>query len=118
MFFVCLLTWITGEWYTTRGKLPPSGVKNLSDYLAWRPDADQFVRLPGNRLLVLGAAVGLLPSGPSAVVFDSNGDRLGSCADLGESDAFNSRWGVSYPLQIEGRVAPNPQAVTNADLLE
>lgn len=94
---------LLGEWYARRGKLPPPSVKDLNGYLAWRPEANQFVRLPNERLLALGSGAGLVPSGPSAHIFDSNGDLLDSTADMGDDPQFNARWNISYPLQIEGR---------------
>ena len=93
--------WLLGEWYTSRGKLPPASVNDLNGYLVWHPTADRFVRLSNGRLLALGPEVGLLPSGPSAHVFDSNGKLVDSSADLGDDPDFNALWDISYPLKIE-----------------
>ena len=98
-----LTAWLCAEWYFSRGKLPPTAVNNLTEYLAWAPHADRFVRLPDDRLLALGPTVGLMPSGPAAHVFDDSGALRDSSADVGDDPDFNERWKISYPLQIEGR---------------
>ena len=100
--------WLLGEWYTSRGKLPPVSVNNLDSYLVWHPTADRFVHLPDGRLLALGSEIGLLPSGPSAHVFDSNGKLVDSSADLGDDPDFTARWALSYPLKIETRAVFAP----------
>ncbi len=103
---ICLLAaWFFGEWAMSRGKLPPSSVVSLNDYLTWDTSADRFVKLPGNppHLMAIGPPVGLLPSGPPACVFDRTGRLVDATRDLGDDPAFGERWAISRPLHVEGR---------------
>jgi hypothetical protein len=105
---LAIAVWLLGEWYASQGKLPPANVNDLDSYLAWKPDADRFVHLPDDRLLSLGPGVGLLPSGPSAQVFDGEGKLVDSTADLGDDPDFKARWNITYPLKIEDRASVVP----------
>lgn len=101
MVIVFLLgLYLAGEVGARIGKLPPAEVGNLREYLDWRPEANQFARLPDGRLIAFGPGVGLWPSGPSATLFDTTGELLDSTPDF--SGTFEG-WNIKGPLQMMGR---------------
>jgi len=83
--------------YLSRRRLDPTGrVATLSEYLAWRPSAEQFVAVvvDGRRHVIAYGPSSwlLLSSGPSAYVFDDTGRLVDWSSDVGDDPRFVERW--------------------------
>ncbi len=101
-----LVGWFVGEWFMFRGIAPPPEAHTLEGWLTWQSGAEDFVELPGDtHLMAFGRGAGLVPSGPSAYVFDASGRLVAWTYDLGDNDAFNKKWSVTYPLNFIDRNA-------------
>ena len=74
---------------------PPPSVVTFDDYLAWRSDATEFVRITkrGREFIqAKGPESGVLASGPSGYVFDSAGRMVDWSFDTGDDPEFVGRW--------------------------
>jgi hypothetical protein len=84
--------------YVSHRRVDPTGrVSNLSEYLAWRPAAEQFaaVDINGKRHVIAYGPMSswlLLSSGPSAYVFDETGRLVDWSSDIGDDPEFDERW--------------------------
>lgn len=94
---LALLAVVTTE-YLARRRVDPTGrVATLTQYLAWRTTADQFATVTVNgqpHVIAYGPGSGLilLPSGPSACVFDNTGRLVDWSSDIGDDPRFDAKW--------------------------
>lgn len=88
-------SWLLAEYLMHRRVVPPKNVTSLQTFLAWRPSTEHFAvtRTDGDEhLIAYGPNGALLPSGPSAYVFDSSGHLVDWSADVGDSPRFDEHW--------------------------
>ena len=88
-------TWLTTEWLLFRRTIPPASVTDVNSFLNWQPGAGQFTILShsdGEYLMATGPGGGLVPSGPSAYVFDRSGRLVDWSPDIGDRPRFDERW--------------------------
>jgi hypothetical protein len=80
--------------------VPPADVKTLEAFLHWQPSARQFAVVEvqgGEHLIAYGQKSGMLPSGPSAYVFDRSGTLVDWSRDVGDNWRFAERWHAQSP---------------------
>jgi hypothetical protein len=78
-----------------RRKLTPSADLTLATFFDWQPGEHYSTVVNAGskqRLIVYGDTKGLLPSGPSAYVFDRAGDLIDWTSDEGDDRRFKERW--------------------------
>jgi hypothetical protein len=78
-----------------RRKLVPPVDLTLDTFFDWQPTTKWAVmKTAGDEqyLILIGPMRGILPSGPSAYVFDKNGDLVDWETDAGDSVRFERRW--------------------------
>lgn len=74
---------------------PTGHVSTLTEYLAWRPSADQFAMSEINGqhyVLAYGPAGRMLPSGSAGYVFGPDGKLVARSSDIGDDPAFDEKW--------------------------
>lgn len=79
----------------SRRVTPPASVQDFDGFMKWNasPREIQIVGPAGaDHLLILGDNAGLLPSGPSAYVFDKHGKLVTWTPDIGDSPASMQAW--------------------------
>src|SRR5690349_12178007 len=79
----------TAEIVSHRRSVPTGRVSTLTDYLAWRPSAEQFeaVDVEGQQYVIAYGPAGrafLMASGPAGYVFDSSGKLVDWSPDIGD----------------------------------
>ena len=99
--------------------VPGGHASTLREYLAWQPGASQFraVDRSGNgHLIAYGKTSGIVPSGPSAYVFDAQGKMVDWSADVGDDPLFNQKWKSQEPQsgQTVSRQAVESMAAAQA----
>jgi hypothetical protein len=94
--------WLAAERFFYRRTVPPTKVTDINSFLQWRrPTRDPVVvQGPGGEhLLVMGPGGGVLPSGPSAYVFDCRGHLIEWSSDIGDDNGFQQKWQPSKPVR-------------------
>ncbi len=91
----------TTEYVSYRRVNPAGRVSTLSDYMAWRPSADQFaaVDINGKQHVIAYGPMSswlLLSSGPSACVFDDTGRLVDWSSDIGDDPQFDEKWSAQH----------------------
>jgi len=90
-----VIAWLGAEMYFGTRAFPPEHVRDATSYLDWRPDTQVFAILDGpggEHLMAIGPGGGVLPSGPSAYIFDRTGRLVDYSLDIGDDPDFDERW--------------------------
>jgi hypothetical protein len=106
---VILAAGLVGGFYAVKHALvgrvrPPHDVRDITAFVRWRPQTTQFAILQssaGEYLITTGDEQSLLPSGPSAYVFDRNGQLTDWSYDIGDDPAFDARWNAQTAVRGE-----------------
>jgi len=88
-------TWLTAEWLLQRRTVPPASVTDFASFVHWRqsPRRIEVVQQGGAEYLITtGPAGGVVPSGPSAYVFDRSGRLVDWSSDMGDDPRFRDKW--------------------------
>ena len=94
-----IVSWLATEYLMHRRVVPPESVKSLQSFLAWQPSADQFEVIHadgGQHLIAWGHGGAILPSGPSAYVFDDSDRLVDWSSDIGDNPQFVEHWRVQH----------------------
>src|SRR5438093_1112284 len=95
--FVVIAGCIVTEYVSHQRVVPPDHVKSLAAFLEWRPSINEFtvVNVNGSEHVIAygpWSGILLLPSGPSAYVFDRSGKFVDWSSDIGDDSVFDNRW--------------------------
>lgn len=83
---------------------PPAQVTTLANWMKWQATAEDFYLGPSEtHLTALGRSATLLPSGPSAYVFDASGQLVDWTADIGDDLTFGTKWPQKKPIRFLNR---------------
>jgi hypothetical protein len=99
---LALLAWAVFERRSRSRLAPPAGVVTVEQVLRWRPQTERVLVVSAGGeeyLCAVGPKAGLLPSGPSAYVFDGKGRLVGWTADAGDDPTFRNKWGFDRPVR-------------------
>jgi len=93
--WMIVVAWVGAEVYSYQ-RAVPRGIGTLRDYIAWRPES-KCVAMTDSQgreyVIAYGPFAGvLLASGPSAYVFDDEGQFTEWSSDIGDSPRFDKKW--------------------------
>ena len=92
--------WLGHHAWSQARVTPPSHVRTFEDLVRWRsPKRVMLFETEGRTwLIAYGPGAGIMPSGPSAYVFDSTGRLVDWAVDSGDDYDFQQRWSHSRAI--------------------
>lgn len=110
LVLVLLAAWIVGEVLMFKRNVPPPTVTDVQRYLAWRPETPHLYLLGGangSHVMATGPGSGLVPSGPSAYIFDRSGRLVDWCEDVGDDPVFDQKWSAQASRGAHHAILPS-----------